>query len=69
MQSIVHSSRADTSMRGHSVYIQTSDEVADWVYQNSPVKYKLIEADADLVEANLRRRIAASGSGAALSEG
>jgi hypothetical protein len=38
--------------------LQSSDEAADWVHKNMPVKNALIAADADLVEASFRDRLA-----------
>jgi hypothetical protein len=37
--------------------LQTSDEAAEWVHKNLPVKNMLGEADADLVEASFRARL------------
>ena len=38
--------------------LQSSDEAADWVHKNMPVKNELTAADADLVEAAFRDRLA-----------
>jgi hypothetical protein len=37
--------------------LQSSDEAADWVHKNTPVKNELIAADADLVGAAFRDRL------------
>ena len=38
--------------------LQTEDEAADWVHRNLPVKNTLLAADADIVEADFRNRLA-----------
>ena len=38
--------------------LQSSDEAADWVHKNMPVKNELTAADADLVGAAFRDRLA-----------
>jgi hypothetical protein len=38
--------------------LQAEDEAADWVHRNLPVKNTLLAADADIVEADFRRRLA-----------
>jgi hypothetical protein len=38
--------------------LQTPDEAADWVHKNLPAKNMLVAADADLVEASFRERLA-----------
>ena len=39
--------------------LQSSDEAADWVHKNLPVKNTLIAVDAESVEASFRERLAA----------
>jgi hypothetical protein len=38
--------------------LQTPDEAVDWVHKNLPAKNMLVAADADLVEASFRERLA-----------
>jgi hypothetical protein len=49
--------------------LQTSDGAADWVHKNLSAKNRLTGADADLVEASFRQRIATIGTDATESEG
>jgi hypothetical protein len=48
--------------------LQTEDEAADWVHRNLPAKNTLLEADADLVEADFRNRLAVIESASAMLE-
>ena len=48
--------------------LQSSDEAADWVHKNLPVKNTLAAVDAEFVEASFRERLAAIEVPAASSE-
>ena len=48
--------------------LQSSDEAADWVHKNLPVKNTLAAVDAEFVEASFRERLAAIEVPAAASE-
>ena len=44
--------------------LKSADEAADWVHKNLPAKNTLASADAELVEAAFRERLAAIEGGA-----
>jgi hypothetical protein len=48
--------------------LQTEDEAAEWVYRNLPAKNTLLLADAEIVEADFRDRLAAIESTSAMPE-
>jgi hypothetical protein len=50
------------------VRLQTEDEAADWVHRNLPVKNTLLAADADIVEADFRNRLAVIESASAMPD-
>jgi hypothetical protein len=49
--------------------LQSEEEAAEWVHKNLPVKNTLIVADADLIEASFRERLAAIELASAQKEG
>jgi hypothetical protein len=53
-------------MIAHLARLQTEDEAADWAHRNLPIKNMLRLADAELVEAGLRNRLAVIGSASAM---
>jgi hypothetical protein len=49
--------------------LQSADEAADWVHKNLAAKNTLIAADADLVEAGFRKRLATIEGASAAADG
>ena len=58
MLSIEESAARSDRLIADLTQFQSADEAADWVYQNMPLKNKLTAADAVLVEAAFRDRLA-----------
>jgi hypothetical protein len=48
--------------------LQAEDEAADWVHRNLPVKNTLLAGDADIVEADFRKRLAVIESASAMQQ-